>query len=108
MKNLIISSSIAALLLSTTFAFADGAHPDHDREDFAKHKAEMVKHVNDEKAMVDQFASCVNSSQSHDDMKKCHEARHSAQEKMQEHEKEMRRAHLQDELKKLDEPEHKK
>ena len=110
MKYLIATTSIIAFILSTPVAFAEGVghSPDHDHEDFAKHKAEMVKHVNDEKAMVDQFAACVNSAQSHDDMKKCHETRHSAQEKMQEHERDMKRAHLKDELKRLDEADQKK
>jgi hypothetical protein len=100
MKKLFTGGSIVALLLLSTSVFAEKAKDDSG---FAENKANIIKRVNEEKAMIDQFASCVNSANNQDNIKKCHEARHSAQEKMQASERDMKRAHLQEELKKLDE-----
>ena len=101
----ILRSALAlALLLAASSALAEGGQEGgKDDHEFAEHKGEMVKRANDEKAMVDQFASCVSSAQNHDAMKKCHEARHGAQEKLQDKDRDMKRAHLQKELKELDE-----
>jgi len=71
-------------------------------EHFAEHKTSIQNRVAEEKAAIDQFSSCVGSAQNEDDLRKCHVVREAAMKKMQEEQREERRKHLQDELKKLD------
>jgi len=92
----------------STISFAQG-HPGGKKDDhFADHKAAIQKRVGEEKAMIDQFSSCVGSAQNGDDLRKCEESREAAMKKMRDEQREERRKHLQDELKKLDsdEPRH--
>ena len=62
---------IFGFMAVSTLAFAQG-HPGGKKDDhFSERKASIQKRVTEEKAMIDQFSSCVGSAQSGDDHGKC-------------------------------------
>lgn len=94
---------LRCLTASAVLCLCAVAYANESEGGFAEHKANMIKRLNDEKSVFDQMISCVNSAQKHEDMKKCHEQRQTAMQKLREQDREMHKKHLQDELKRLDE-----
>ena len=95
----IISFSAFLLLITPAFSGEDAGH----EENFANMKSEIASSLNDEKYVLDQTISCVNSAQNQESIKKCHEIKRAGMDKIQEKHRQKRREHLQNELKKLDE-----
>jgi hypothetical protein len=98
MKIHAISLICSVALVSSGIAYA----AEDQAARFAEHKAEMLKNLNEEKAMLDQAINCVSSAQNRDDFKKCHEAKRASMKAMHERERAQRKEHLQNEIKKLD------
>lgn len=104
MKMKIINLAFATILILSSAAYAQ--EPDKSssqEENFAEHKAQMVKDLNEEKTAIDQVISCVNSTQKKEDMKKCYDIKKANMEKIRERNRAQRKERLQNELKKLDE-----
>ena len=99
-KNLTIISFGAFLMLTApVFSQEKGGR----EENFANIKSEITSSLNDEKYVLDQTISCVNSAGNQESIKKCHEIKRAGMDKIQEKHRQKKREHLQNELKKLDE-----
>jgi len=98
-KNLtIISLATFLFLASPAFSQEEGREAN-----FANIKSEITSSLSDEKYVLDQAISCVNSAQNHESLKKCHEIKRAGMDKIQEKNRQKKREHLQNELKRLDE-----
>jgi len=75
---------------------------ENDGKNFAAHKAEMIANINKEKAVLDKMASCIQSAQNIEAIKKCHEIKKSAMNQMQSEMLQKRKQHLTEELKKIE------
>ncbi|MES2677168.1 MAG: hypothetical protein V4612_02490 [Pseudomonadota bacterium] len=100
MKN---KFAIIALSMSLFTASTAIAQEEKGEENFAKHKAEIVANLNQEKGTIDGEIACVNSSQKRADAEKCREQRRIAMDKLKQQRIASQKAHLQEKIKKLDE-----
>ena len=90
-------------LRKKSVAFAQEDRPDNKAENFAKHKAEIIANLNQEKGTIDAEISCINSANKREDAEACREKRKATMDKMKQDRIAKQKAHLQEKLKKLDE-----
>ena len=101
MKNKFAIIALLASLFAASSAMAEGEKSGEDN--FAKHKAEIVANLNQEKGAIDGEIGCVNSAQKREDVEKCREQRKLAMDKLKQQRIAAQKARLQEKIKKLDE-----
>ncbi len=99
-KNLTIISFGAFLFLANPVFSQESGGPE---ENFASIKSEITNSLSDEKYVLDQTISCVNSAVNQESIRKCQDIKRAGMDKIQEKNRQRKREHLQNELKKLDE-----
>ena len=68
-----------ALSLLTSFS---AIAQEEGKGDFSSHKAKIIANLNQEKAIIDQTITCINSATTREDAKNCHEQRKANMEKL--------------------------
>lgn len=104
-----LSSIFLALSLISTVAFAEGENVDSGKreENFAARKAEIINDLNAEKASIEKSIACVSSAAKVEDMKKCHEERKAAMDKMHQDRLARHRQHMDERKERMKEREQK-
>ncbi|MCE3255704.1 MAG: hypothetical protein K0R25_1198 [Rickettsiaceae bacterium] len=100
-KFAIIALTISVFTSSVALA-EQGQSGENSGENFAKHKAEIIANLNQEKAVIDQAISCINSAQNKETAMKCHEQKRASMEQMKQQRMAKRKEHLQDQINKID------
>jgi hypothetical protein len=100
MKNKLTLIAFNLSLLTTSAAMAK--EPNRSEDGFAKHKAQILTNLNQEKGIIDSEIACINSAQGKEGLGKCHEQRRAAMEKLEQQRLADRKAQLQSEIQKID------
>ena len=100
MKNKLTLIAFTLSLLTTSAAMAK--EPNRSEDGFAKHKAQILTNLNQEKGIIDSEIACINSAQEKEGLGKCHEQRRAAMEKLEQQRLADRKAQLQSEIQKID------
>ncbi len=99
MKKLLAIALLTSLLVSSIA----GAEEIKNKDNFAKHKAEIIIQLSQEKVAVDNAISCINSANKREDTEKCREQKKSSMDKLKQERIAGQKARLQDQIKRLDE-----
>lgn len=94
MKNKFIIITLGLIISSGSLVLAqegarennarDHQHRQHnDKEDFARHKSEILNSLNEERAALDKSITCIKSAQAKEDLDKCHKERNDYMKKLQ-------------------------
>lgn len=96
--------AIIALLISlfgTSLAIAQEEGGEEGNS--SKHKSDIIANLNQEKALIDQEISCINSTKGKHGIEKCRNQRMAGMDKLRQQRIEKQKERLQNQLKKLDE-----
>jgi hypothetical protein len=99
MKNKFAIITLTSFLFAGFAAFAQEIK---EEDNFAKHKAEIIANLNQEKTINDQAVSCVNAAQKRDDLEKCRSQKMTSMEALKQKMISGRKANLQSRMDKLD------